>query len=155
MERWTATQSFPSDPSCFAPSYMFPHLMIREARSLLIRKKKYSGASPLATWLSSRCPSLSKRWMTWPAPLLGALVGLRGNSQTERLSRLSIQPPCHSARHVPLENRSASMGWCSAPLQCWGRWRSFCSSHQHQELGGASWLWVAPESVEVLDPKVK
>ncbi len=138
MESWTVTQCFPRNPSCSAPSCMLPHLAIRDAGSLFLRMmKKYSGASPPGTWSSSRCPYLSKPWTVWTAPLSGVLLGSRGNSQTERPLRRSA-PPRHTMCRALSGSHSASVEWCSAPRRCWGRWRSFCSSQQHQEQGGAS-----------------
>lgn len=139
MGSWIAVH-FPGDPSCFPPSDMYPHLVNGEAGNLFLRKmmKRYSVASPLGTWLSFRSPCLSSPWMMWAAPLLAALLGSRENSQTERPLRRSTTSPHHTMCPVPSESPLASMGLCSAPLQCLGRWRSFCSSQQHQEQGGAS-----------------
>lgn len=135
MQGWTRNSL--GNLNSFAPSSMHRLLITREAERVFIRKKEYGGASPPGIWLSSRCPCLSKHWTTRAAHLSGALTGLRGRFQTERLSRLSI-PPHHTASHTLPESHSASMGWCSAPLQCWGRWKSSCSSHRHQGQGGAS-----------------
>lgn len=142
MVSWTASQSSPREPNCFAPSCMLPHLVIGEAGSLFLKTmmKKYGGASLLGTWSSSRCPCLNKTWTTWAAPLLGVPKGSRESFQTERPLRRSTPPPPppHTMCRALSENRSASMESCSAHLRCWGRWRSFCSSQQHQEQGGAS-----------------
>lgn len=84
--RPTTTQSFPRHLSCFAPSYMLPHLVKREAISLLFREMtmRCHGVSPLVTWLNSRCPSLSKPWTAWAVPLLGVPMESRENTQTEK-----------------------------------------------------------------------
>lgn len=93
--------------------------------------------------------------MLGAAPLSGVPLGSREKSQTERPLRRSTPPPHHTMCRALSESRSASVRWYSAPPRSWGRWRSFCSSQKNQEQGGASWVWVAPGSVEVLDPRAK
>lgn len=154
MGSWTVTLCFPPGASCCAPSCTLPPPVIGEVGDLFSRRmmKRCSGASPRGAWWSSRSPCLSRPWRMRDAPLLGAPWGSRGSSPPEKPLGMTTRPSCRSMLPALCESRSASEGWCSAPPRCWGRWRSLCSSRQHQQRGGASPAWEAPGSVEVPDP---
>lgn len=139
-------------PSFVQSSKTHPHVRIKEA----ITKREQSGLSHLETYWSCRCLCLSKPWATQAVQPWEVLMGSRGNFQKEKSSKRYTRRRQHlSARHAPSGSRLASTVWWSLQPRCWDRWRSFCSSRQHQEQGGASWAWVARRSAKALDPKVK